>query len=281
MAVSGWYVRLGGEAVGPLSAAELKDLAGRGGLAPDTPVSRDGVGWVPAAKVRGLALPVASPASATPPTVPAVSAVRPPVPTAKPSAATVPLIIASAGATVAILGCGVLGLLFAAAPALGPAVTAGATPVPAVATVTPASVGPTPEQLRATRTLAYWRRIPEALRVESGTSAKAKAAAARAIAARLRALPAAGVDPDAIACAVATADLFEDTAAFNERTAGPGLLVEAVVRTGRGDPWGASADLLAADRELRRRAAAVGQRLAAARARLSGRYGVEFPAIGP
>jgi putative ABC transport system ATP-binding protein len=49
-----WFVRRGGKSEGPLTVAELKEQAGRGLIAADTPLSPDGREWVRARDVAGL-----------------------------------------------------------------------------------------------------------------------------------------------------------------------------------------------------------------------------------
>jgi hypothetical protein len=62
-----WYYKELGDAVGPMRASELVELARTGDIGPDTLVRRDQDGnWVPASKVRGLAQVVtARPAAST------------------------------------------------------------------------------------------------------------------------------------------------------------------------------------------------------------------------
>lgn len=266
---SRWHVRIDGETFGPLSSAELRDLAGRGGISPATPVSKDGVRWVPAGKVRGLPFRDAVPGMAV--VAPAADPACPPALPAPITAGTVALVAVLTALTVSILGCGLFGLLIP--PENSPVVAAAAAvpiePAPA------ASAGPTPEQLRSERTLAYWEGMRQSLLSET----KVEPAAARRIAVRLRALPASGVDPDAIECCLALAGLLEDASALRGRLVGGEFFTEAIVRAANGDPWGASADFLADDKELRRRVEAVQRQIGDTRVVLSSRHGVEFPAF--
>src|SRR3954449_8797857 len=48
------YIDGGGEEVGPVSAAELKQAASDGRLRPTGKVRKEGGGWTPAAQVKGL-----------------------------------------------------------------------------------------------------------------------------------------------------------------------------------------------------------------------------------
>lgn len=54
MAEPTWHVRLNDEVVGPMSEAELCDLARRGGIGADTPVSQDSSRWIEAQDVPGI-----------------------------------------------------------------------------------------------------------------------------------------------------------------------------------------------------------------------------------
>ncbi|MDQ3329321.1 MAG: hypothetical protein M3552_01500 [Planctomycetota bacterium] len=135
--------------------------------------------------------------------------------------------------------------------------------------------GPTPEQLLAARTLAYWKSMQTTMRSERSLTPES---AAR-IAGRLRRLAVVGVDPEAVECALALADVLDEAAALKKRVTGGQLFMEALVRTGNGDPWGASADFVADEAKLRRRADETGREIAAARARLSIRHGIEFPPL--
>lgn len=49
-----WWARTGRGVVGPLSVAQLRGLARSGEVSPETPVSRDKLAWLPAARLKGL-----------------------------------------------------------------------------------------------------------------------------------------------------------------------------------------------------------------------------------
>ncbi len=172
---------------------------------------------------------------------------------------------------ITIFGCGLLGLLVLTSGS-------GTEATPVMSTFAPTPVvprGPTPEQLLAARTLAYWKSMQTTMRSERSLTPES---AAR-IAGRLRRLAVVGVDPEAVECALALADVLDEAAALKKRVTGGQLFMEALVRTGNGDPWGASADFVADEAKLRRRADETGREIAAARARLSIRHGIEFPPL--
>ncbi len=54
------WVRLHDETIGPVSAAEIRELARIGRIGPDTSVSADGQRWLPASKIKGLVFGAAS-----------------------------------------------------------------------------------------------------------------------------------------------------------------------------------------------------------------------------
>jgi GYF domain 2 len=51
----GWHIKIKGETIGPLTDSELRDLARKGSVNPDTLVSSDHEGWVAAHTIPGLA----------------------------------------------------------------------------------------------------------------------------------------------------------------------------------------------------------------------------------
>jgi RsiW-degrading membrane proteinase PrsW (M82 family) len=72
-----WHIKLGSDTIGPLTSAELRNLAGNGSIRPETPVSCNLVEWSDAASVQGLTFrPTAPPPLPTRPTTgrPAASA---------------------------------------------------------------------------------------------------------------------------------------------------------------------------------------------------------------
>lgn len=66
-----WYVRIAGEVLGPMSEAELKDLARKGAIRTDTPVSPDWSNWLDAGRALDATLRPPTPRAAkVPPPVP-------------------------------------------------------------------------------------------------------------------------------------------------------------------------------------------------------------------
>ena len=65
------YVRLGEQILGPISEAELRDLALRGGVTARTPVSSDHANWTTAADVPGIVFAPTSASRVATPSVPA------------------------------------------------------------------------------------------------------------------------------------------------------------------------------------------------------------------
>lgn len=62
--VAEWYLKVAGKELGPLTAQQLKRMAGKGQLSPDDPVRQGSDGpWVSAARVKGLLPGAGSPAA--------------------------------------------------------------------------------------------------------------------------------------------------------------------------------------------------------------------------
>src|ERR1700722_15809345 len=49
-----WHIKLGAETIGPLTGAEIRDLALKGSVRPETRVSTNQVNWSDAASIPGL-----------------------------------------------------------------------------------------------------------------------------------------------------------------------------------------------------------------------------------
>ncbi len=77
-----WYISRGGQRVGPMDGAQLKQMAGSGQLQPTDHVWREGMAeWAPAKQVKGL-FPAAAAASAGQAATPAARAASSPAPAA-------------------------------------------------------------------------------------------------------------------------------------------------------------------------------------------------------
>lgn len=61
MSSAGWYISLGNQVHGPLSESQLRELAQRGSVTAQTPVSRDKTKWMAAAAVQGIVFGVVPP----------------------------------------------------------------------------------------------------------------------------------------------------------------------------------------------------------------------------
>ena len=265
-----WYVRLGDRVLGPMSEAELRDLALRGSVTAQTPVSQDKTNWTEAAAVQGIVFGVPPPP--TPPlpspaySQPAIGGRFNPV----------WLIVGILVGGVGVVVCGFLVLV-----AIGMLAGSGEpNRGPAIENV--ASSAPTREQIVGQKTFAYWNGIRSAT-VNSGQlnerTPQATVAALRGATGRLRALPAADVDPVAVQCGNDMATALGNLADFIEQSNNPGLLVEAFVRGAAGDPLGTTADVLDAQSAISQQVKQVQAEVDNARAVLSSRYGVEFPSL--
>ncbi len=94
MKMSDWFIEFNGEAMGPFSAAELKQRAAAGEVTPDTQICKAGTNkWAPASALKGL-FPAAAITAASKAPAPAKSAISqpspPPVPVAVAPQQTVP-----------------------------------------------------------------------------------------------------------------------------------------------------------------------------------------------
>jgi hypothetical protein len=257
-----WYLRLSQEILGPLSEAELRDLAQRGGLLPDTPVSQDRTRWTTAASVEGLVFPPPPPPpQASPDQRPAVAATRP-----GPGWFLAGMALGALG----LLGCG--GLLWV--------ILAGVLEPPAAEE--PVSATPTRQEILAEGTVRYWQALRGAVAedpTKTSTDSEAMVTTVRQMAAQIRAIPTSAVDPDAVQCGLDVACALNDVADQVEANNSPAVLVEAFLRGLVGDPFGKGAEMLDAQSALQGKCRQVQTNLDNTRAILSSRYGVEFPPI--
>jgi hypothetical protein len=257
----GWYIRLKQEILGPLSEAELRDLAQRGGLRSDTPVSQDRTRWATAASVEGIVFP-------------------PPPPQASPAGER-PAAAGSQRAPAwlwAGMALGAMGLLVCGG--LLVAIVAGVSQPPAAEE--PVSGMPTRQQILAEGTLRYWQALGAVVAedpTKTSTESEAMVTRIRQMAAQVRAIPTSEVDPDAVQCGLDVACALKDFADLVEANNSPVVLVEAFLRGLGGDPLGKGAEMLEAQSALQGQCQQVQTRLDNTRAILSSRYGVEFPPI--
>jgi hypothetical protein len=270
MASQGWYIRLDEQVLGPISEAELRDLAMRGAANAQTPVSCDGVSWTEAATLPGITFGIPLSRSPSPPPIPSTHVL--------PSGQ-----LSSGWLFGAILGGGVLvlicsGLLLVVLAALAKDSTPASSPAVADLPLQPSAS----EQAIAQKTLVYWQALGRVLS-QGGPPGDATAQIAvtswHGMAARIRALPTSGVDPDAVQCGLDVATVLDNMADFVAQSNSPAILVEAYLRGAAGDPFGTAAEILDARSNLQRQLQQVQSELDSARAVLSSRYGIEFPAL--
>lgn len=262
MSNQGWYLRLKQEILGPLSEAELRDLAQRGALLPDTPVSQDRTRWTTAASVAGIVFPPPPPpAHASPDQRPAGAGTRP----------VLRWLLAG-------MALGAMGLLVGGGLLWG--ILAGVLEPPT--TEEPVSALPTRQEILAEGTLRYWQALRAVVAedpTKTGTNTEAMVTRIRQMAAQIRDVPTSDVDPDAVQCGIDVACALKDVADQVEANNSPAVLVEAFLRGLGGDPFGKGAEMLEAQSALQGKCRRVQTRLNNTRAILSSRYGVEFPPI--
>jgi hypothetical protein len=253
-----WYVKLGEESIGPLTGAEFRELASNGSIVPDTAVSPDQQAWTPARTVEGLTFP---------PAPPPVGPVR----TSRRTAAR-----RNAMWTLVVLGSVVLLVTFLLM----------LVDTPSASQPSHSSTGAlTPEQQTANRTYLYWRQVSGILKTAAGT-ASTGVSTFRSTAASVDGLPTAGVDPDAISCALGFAALLKECADLVESENDPSTTAGEFVRGFYGGWSGDFQPLIHelegrndAHKALASHVKSAEQQLIQTRAILSSRYGVEFPAL--
>lgn len=270
MSNTAWYVRLGDQILGPISDPELRDLALRGGVKAQTPVSLDKTNWIEAAAVSGIVFGAIPPR--TPQVTSSVAATPAPGGQFNPAWLLVGILLGGVG----MLVCGCLVLIVIGALA-GPGEPDGGPPVENVA---PPAL--TREQILAQRTYNYWTEIGTAtasVGQAGNRTPQATVAALRRAASQVRALPTADADPDAVQCGNDVATVLVNLADVIEQSNNPGTLVEAFLRGAAGDPFGTTADLLDAQSAISQQLKQVQAELDNARSILSSRYKVEFPPL--
>lgn len=262
MSSTSWYIRLGDQVLGPVSESELRDLALRGGVTARTLVSPDKLNWKEAASIRDL---VFGNASSDTSQVPLPAPSPPGAQRFSPTRLFVGILLGSIG----VIVCGFIVLVVIAALVGSGESDRAALPA-------------TQEQMVAQRTLAHWKGIGAATgsRGQAGNQTpQAMVAALRQSAGQIRALPTVDVDPDAVQCGNDAATVLGNLADFIEQSNNPGVVVEAFLRGAAGDPFGTAAEVLDAQSLLSQQLKQVQTELDNARAVLSSRYGIEFPAL--
>jgi hypothetical protein len=244
-----WHLKLKGYTLGPLTSSELMDLAEKGTITPETPVSPDEIKWTNAGSIHGLTFDRSdSPPSLDPTPRTSLDLLRQLMRT-NPRAK----IVIGAGAAI-----GFVILLAAAASIVSPSKNVAA------------------------RTYDYWAHVSrdvQAIRDHPPTDNQSLIEAFRKVATSIDALPTAGVDQDAIKACLSVAALFRAKADVSETINSPTFFMEAFIRGAAGDPFGASLDGMNADNAVNRRYRDVQEQVIQTRAILSSRYGREFPAL--
>lgn len=264
MSTTGWFIRLENQVLGPMSEAEVLELAKRGGITPQTPVSMDGVRWSIAANIPQIIFGN-KPVPPSPPTVLPVHQ-NPSHPW------TLVIGIAIGGAVVLFGGLGLLIVI---------GLVVGKTPSKTASSPPNAQPALTHEQIVIQKTYSYWASLKEidARDLPKNGDAQALILALRNIVQSIRALPTADVDPDAVRLGNDLATLWSNLADVLEENNDPGKIVEAMLRGAGGDIFGPALEALDEQSAITQQIRAVQNEFANARAILSSRYGVEFPAF--
>ena len=263
-----WFVQLGDTILGPVSDAELQELARRGSIAAHTQVTYDHSNWLPAGNLTGLQIGPNATFPGAPPETQATDIHGNRTMWALGLASAAAILVASA---ILLLVC--VNLLSR------PSWTA---PSAAANAGGEHSTGAPAEVYDAGQwTLRYWQQIGAAGKLDSasGTDADHAIDQLRQAVIRLRALPTAGVDADAVKCGLNVATLFGNMADTAARGNSPALMIESFFLGMTGDPFGTTVESLEANTAVEREFKQVQQELANTRAILSSRYGIEFPAL--
>ncbi|HUQ69401.1 MAG TPA: GYF domain-containing protein [Planctomycetaceae bacterium] len=248
----GWYVRIQGQILGPLSDAELQQLARDGGLASEDAISADCVVWQPVT----VRWPQLGPRQAAPLIVTTASPDK---------LSTSP---AALGAVV-MLGVGLLVLVLCCAGgiALSPSVPE-----------TPAAVAMLPGQA----TWDYWSAAQQVI-VDAQTASQSTTQKTQGLdeaASRLAQLPTVGVDADAVSVVLDCVAVLRQVTTWSQRQSDPGLLVEAFFRGAQGDLFGTALEQRQQWAVIDQNAQQVRHQAVTVRAVLSQRYGRELPPLG-
>jgi hypothetical protein len=267
MQPSRWYLKLGNETIGPITDAELNELAIKGNISPETPVSIDRETWAAIGTISGLATRFLG----------AVSASVPPATTRGAGSN----IVGWAFLLGFILWCVVSTLPGKKQPAPQSSTVVDASSKSQVHTTT------APQSQIAKRTCEYWLQVGGIMSQTSPTKdMAANIAAFRSFAGSIERLPTAGTDPDAVRWALELASVLRECAVTIESQNDPSNQADDVVR---GFYAGWSGDFQPLMREWESRSEkskavaghfkAVQQHAVETRALLSSRYGVEFPRL--
>lgn len=133
---------------------------------------------------------------------------------------------------------------------------------------------------RGSATLSYWNGVnglPGQMAPHMRGGPKDQVWALRDAARVIRNNPTLGVDPELTDWAQRMATLLDQRADLIEASRNPALLAEAFVRGVQGDPFGVGIELNQAERSWVASFRAVSREQHQLRARLTARYGTEFP----
>jgi hypothetical protein len=252
-----WYVKVRNESVGPLTIDELEELIRIGSIGPQTPVSTNQADWNAGENVPCLTLSsTRSPETSVAPTheVPVRASAR--------------NLIAAATAAVVVL------------------FVIGWASTPHETQSRPSTSGSPSQQVlqAADRTYQYWRQVSGIFK--AAAAAPNGVATFRSSAAAVDELPTAGVDPDAVNCALGFAALLKECADVVQSDNDPAGTADQMLRAFYGG-WSGDFQPLVRDLESRNDAhkalsghvKSVEQQLVQTRAILGSRYGVEFPSL--
>jgi len=255
-----WFIQIDGRTIGPLAESELVDLAQRGAVAYDTPVSDDQISWKPAETISEVSL--STPTRTSPRSSPS-------------SERTAAFGIIGAGVAVAVVG---FALLCVLGVLMSSSATQEATPEAHFVANAVSSPVVIPPSNTPRLTLEYWGRVGTMVRsLEFKGSTKQIVERLSKSANSIEQLPVVDVDPDAVQCALAVSSTLRTLAQRAERNNDPSILIETVVRGIGGDPFGKGLELMQEGREAQQMLNKLQSDIATTRAVLSQRFGLEFP----
>lgn len=148
-------------------------------------------------------------------------------------------------------------------------------------TTMPVAAPPTtPDSNVAAASLNYWNglnSLPSQIAPDMSRGAQEQIKALRGAANIIRLNPVIGVDPDLTDWASRMASSLQQRADLIEQSRSPALLAEAFLRGMQGDPFGTGIELNQAERSWLANHRALTREQQQLRARLTSRYGTEFP----